>query len=58
MKGHTHPCQVCLTPVPCPGTWERNYDGFPEVICSEIHRWSGYTAPVFCEKHEKEGEDE
>lgn len=57
-RPHTHPCTVCSTKVPCPGTWERNHDGFPEVICSVIHRPGGETEPVHCETHGGEATDD
>lgn len=38
VKPHSHPCAACGTKTECSGTWEENYDGFPEVICSEYHR--------------------
>lgn len=34
---HTHPCPDCRTPVECPGEFERNDDGYPEVICDVYH---------------------
>ncbi len=37
VKPHHHPCQRCGAKTECPGTWEENYDGFPEVICPEFH---------------------
>lgn len=37
-RSHTHPCADCRTPVDCPGSWEGNHDGFPEVICDVFHR--------------------
>lgn len=38
---HHHPCQACGQKVECGGTWEQNYDGFPEVICPEFHLAGG-----------------
>ncbi len=50
MKPHTHPCCDCHDGVAlCDGEWERNDDGFPEVICSHYHRSNGATADVRCE---------
>lgn len=46
---HTHPCSDCRTPVDCPGELSPNWDGFPETLCSEIHRPGGYTERVLCE---------
>lgn len=37
VKPHHHPCADCGRKTPCPGTWEENYDGWPEVVCSEFH---------------------
>lgn len=34
---HTHPCARCKAAVPCGGSFERNYDGVPEVICTVYH---------------------
>lgn len=31
------------------GTWEQNYDGFPEVICREFHGESAGIPDFFCE---------
>lgn len=36
-KPHHHPCQTCGAKTECGGTWEENYDGWPEVICREFH---------------------
>ena len=41
VKVHHHPCQDCGAKTECGGTWEENYDGFPEVICREFHVLSG-----------------
>lgn len=38
---HHHPCQDCGAKTECGGTWEENYDGFPEVICREWHQPNG-----------------
>jgi hypothetical protein len=35
---HTHPCTTCKTPVECDGTYERNYDGWPEAVCDQYHQ--------------------
>lgn len=48
-KGHTHPCALCGKPTECHGDWERNYDGFPEAICTDYHLPSGSIAEVLCE---------
>lgn len=34
---HTHPCADCGQQTDCPGEWERNHDGFPEVFCDVFH---------------------
>ncbi len=44
---HHHPCADCGAKTECGGTWEENYDGFPEVICREFHLSSGDTNPDF-----------
>lgn len=41
VKPHSHPCQSCGAKTPCSGTWEENYDGYPEVICPEFHGYGG-----------------
>ncbi len=41
VKPHSHPCQDCGAKTECGGTWEENYDGFPEVICPEYHLAGG-----------------
>lgn len=45
-RPHHHPCATCGEKVECSGSWEQNWDGFPEVICREFHqdRW-----PFLCE---------
>ena len=48
-RAHTHPCAHCRTPVDCPGDLERNYDGWPEVICTFIHRADGTTVSLLCQ---------
>jgi hypothetical protein len=51
---HHHPCQDCGAKVECGGTWEENYDGFPEVICPEYHLTSGdINADFICEPCER-----
>jgi hypothetical protein len=37
MPTHTHPCGDCKEPLECDGQWERNYDGFPEAVCTIYH---------------------
>ena len=34
---HHHACDRCGVKVPCDGTWERNHDGWPEVVCDLYH---------------------
>ena len=48
-RAHTHPCTHCRTPVECHGTWEQNYDGFPEVICGFYHLPNGSLAELYCD---------
>ena len=39
---HHHLCVSCkAAKVACGGTWERNYDGFPESICTSYHLPNG-----------------
>jgi hypothetical protein len=40
-RPHHHPCRLCGAKTECPGAWEENYDGFPEVICPEWHLADG-----------------
>lgn len=44
-RTHTHPCATCGATVECPGTYERNHDGWPEAVCDVYHRH----APFQCE---------
>lgn len=37
-RPHTHPCHDCKVKVECPGEWEQNHDGWPEVVCLEYER--------------------
>ena len=46
---HTHPCTHCEAPVACDDQWERNYDGWPEVICPSFHLPNGHLAEVRCD---------
>jgi hypothetical protein len=46
---HTHPCERCQQPVACGGDFERNDDGWPEVVCTAYHLPSGTMAHVVCE---------
>lgn len=52
-RSHTHPCshEGCRAQVPCEGTWERNYDGWPAAICTGYHLSNGEIADVRCEDH-------
>lgn len=34
---HTHICKACCQELECDGALERNYDGFPAVICADYH---------------------
>ena len=56
---HHHPCQDCGAKTECPGTWEENYDGFPEVICPEYHLLSGgINSDFVCEGCQWKRDDE
>lgn len=35
-RPHHHPCADCGVKTECPGSYEQNYDGWPEVVCSEV----------------------
>jgi len=35
-RPHSHPCHDCKAKVECPGTWEQNHEGWPEVFCREF----------------------
>ena len=49
-RPHSHPCADCHTPTDCHGDLERNYDGFPDVICTSYHLLCGITNHDFlCE---------
>lgn len=37
MSDHTHACTRCAASYDCYGTYSRNYDGFPEAVCSAYH---------------------
>jgi hypothetical protein len=39
MRAHTHECRECHRELDCTGTLERNYDGWPEVICRSFDVW-------------------
>jgi hypothetical protein len=55
---HHHPCADCGIKTECPGTWEENYDGSPEVICPEFHLGGGeINADFICEACEWKRED-
>lgn len=32
---HFHKCHDCGAKTECPGEWEQNFDGVPEVFCRE-----------------------
>jgi hypothetical protein len=49
-RPHRHPCFDCGILVECPGTWEENYDGFPEVICREYHQDGFINSDFVCEE--------
>lgn len=44
---HHHPCQTCGAKTECGGTWEQNYDGYPDVTCPEFHVVGGLLNPDF-----------
>jgi hypothetical protein len=47
---HTHDCARCHAPVECSDdNLERNYDGFPEVICTAYHLSDGSLAHLLCD---------
>ena len=48
-NAHSHPCSGCQVSVECDGELERNFDGWPEVICTSYHLLNGETAEVLCE---------
>jgi hypothetical protein len=50
---HHHPCTTCRAPVECAGDLERNYDGWPEVICRAYHQSNGTIADIFCDAHDQ-----
>jgi hypothetical protein len=45
-RPHFHACDDCGAKTECPGTYEPNYDGWPEVVCSEVDV-AGH--PVVCD---------
>lgn len=48
---HTHPCEYaprCTTLVDCGGTWHRNHDGWPDVICDGYHGPDGRIYAELC----------
>ena len=51
VKPHHHPCAGCGAKTECPGTWEENYDGMPEVICREYHVYVPFTCHVCAALH-------
>lgn len=58
VKPHHHACADCGAKTECPGTWEENYDGEPEVICPEFHLVGGTTNGDFtCQACEWKRED-
>lgn len=54
---HHHPCQRCGKKAECPGEWEQNYDGFPEVICPEFHQNAGINPDFICEDCEAQPDE-
>ncbi len=59
VKPHHHPCMDCLAKTECPGTWEENYDGSPEVICPEFHmKDGGINTDFVCEACQMKRDDQ
>ncbi len=55
---HHHPCSQCGVKTECGGTFEQNYDGFPEVICPEFHLAGGeINSDFLCEQCAAKEED-
>jgi len=48
-RTHTHPCATCGVKTECPGTYERNYDGWPEVACTVYHMRDEADPPFLCD---------
>ena len=48
---HHHKCVDCGVKTECPGTWEENYDGWPEVICDDVDK--RHNDPICDECYEK-----
>ena len=48
-RPHHHPCLDCGAKTECPGDWEENYDGFPEVICPEYHQGGFINSDFVCD---------
>lgn len=44
---HHHLCEGCKIKTPCDGAWQRNHDGYPEVICRSYHLTGGRINPDF-----------
>jgi len=49
---HTHRCQHCGEPFECGGELERNYDGWPEVVCQAFHVYRFVTLCDACTERE------
>lgn len=49
VRPHHHPCALCHAKTECPGAWEENYDGIPDVICREYHQEGGPNPDFTCE---------
>ena len=52
---HHHACQGCGKQTVCGGNLERNYDGWPEVICSDFHTSIGPNPNFLCEDCREKG---
>ena len=46
---HHHPCQDCGQETPCDGPLEKNYDGWPDVICLIFDQPGGTNSNFICE---------
>ena len=58
VNAHHHACQDCGIKTQCPGTWEENYDGFPEVVCPEFHISGGINTDFVCESCQFKRDDQ
>lgn len=54
---HNHDCQTCGNPMDCDGELERNFDGWPEVVCV-IYHLDGKDVCEECATRSTEDEDD